>query len=799
MKYFVSVALAALFSFVLPVCADAQLNMHLQDSLTYTGGVNDIWGWVDPEGNEYALVGLQAGVAIVNVDKDTIEEVAHVSSVSNTWRDIKTYGHYAYVSTEANIGLLIIDLQYLPDSVKAYSWMDSLPTEDGPREFRRAHNLWIDEFGILYIIGSNVNAGGVIMMDIKEDPLNPKFIAMAPSIYSHDCYTRDSIIYSAEIYAGTLSIYDAHDPQDIKLIGRTKTPNEFTHNVWLSDDGKTAFTTDERPNAYIGSYDISDPENIKELDRFSEISKINMGNVPHNVLVWNDWVVASYYANGTIVLDGSRPDNLVQVGNFDSFLGQEGGFPGVWGTYPFLPSGKIISSDRNSGLYVFEPNYVRACFLEGMVIDSVTKEPLNHATVVIETDESLLPEFTNLLGEFKTGKAIPGPYDVKVTQPGYYDKTITLDFVNGEVLTPTIELVPLPVFPVGGKVLYAEGGDVPFAKVTFMGPYGIYAIECDENGDFMIPSVYIGDYDVEAAVWGHTYETVVTMDQPRTLTFELIPGYRDDFDTDLGWTITDTVSSGAWGRGIPNEAYLYDTWLCSSDGDSPNDNGLFAYTTGLSPSDDVLDNEVNGGTTWLISPPMDLTEAIEPKISFDYWLCEYPTEEFVGLKAWVTNGQETFLLDDLVNDSITGSWQTKLYTDLSFIPEPLDQVRFLVSASDTTSEGDDYVLKAHIDNFKLQQSGLATEDVYPSGTQFIVFPNPVTGASIYLKSKGATTLDITTVNLFDLQGRMMSSHKVDSSSGIIRIHHQLDNGAYLLQWISEDGKSSIEKVLVIGK
>ena len=799
MRTCISVALATLFVFFLPIFSQAQLNMTLQDSITYSGGVNDIWGWVDPEGTEYALVGLQAGVAIVNVDKDTIEEVARVASVSNTWRDIKTYDHYAYVSTEANIGLLIIDLQYLPDSVKTYTWMDSLPTDNGLREFRRAHNLWIDEFGILYIIGSNINSGGVIMMDIKDDPLKPAFIAMAPSVYAHDCYTRDSIIYSAEIYAGNLSIYDAHDPQDIKLIGSTKTPDEFTHNVWLSDDGQTAFTTDERANAYITSYDISDPENIKELDRFSEISKINMGNVPHNVLVWNDWVVASYYANGTIVLDGARPDNLIMVGNFDSFLGQEGGFPGVWGTYPFLPSGKIISSDRNSGLYVFEPNYVRACYLEGMVIDSVTKEPLNHATVVIDTDESLLPEYTNLLGEFKTGKAIPGQYEVSVTQPGYYDKTITLDFVNGEVLTPTIELVPIPVFPVGGKVLYAEGGDVPFAKVTFMGPYGIYSIQCDENGNFMIPSVYAGDYDVEAAVWGHTYETVVTMDQPRTLTFELVPGYRDDFDTDLGWTITDTVSSGAWGRGIPNKAYLYDTWLCSSDGDSPNDNGLFAYTTGLSPSDDVLDHEVSGGTTWLVSPPMDLTEAIEPKISFDYWLCEYPAEEFVGLKAWVTNGQDTILLDDLVNDSITGSWQTKSYTDLSFIPEPLDQIRFLVSASDTTSEGNDYILKAHIDNFKLQQSGLATEDVYPSGTQFVVFPNPVTGTSIYLKSKGATTLDITTVNLFDLQGRRMSSHKVDSTSGIIRIDHQLDNGAYLLQWISKDGKSSMEKVLVIGK
>jgi choice-of-anchor B domain-containing protein len=797
MRTFLSGGITTLLLLVSPIISFGQLNMHLQDSLTYTGGVNDVWGWVAEDGTEYALVGLQAGVAIVDVTKDTIEEVVHIPAVNNTWRDIKTYDHYAYVSTEANVGILIIDLQYLPDSVQTYVWMDSIPTDDGLKEFRRAHNLWIDEYGILYVIGSNLNNGGIFMLDVAADPIDPPFIAMAPGIYSHDCYVRDSIIYSAEIYAGSLSIYDMHDPLDIKLLGKTKTPSEFTHNCWLSDDGNTIFTTDERANAFITSYDISDPGNIKELDRFSEVSKIGMGNIPHNVLVWNDWVVASYYANGTIVLDGSRPDNLVQVGNFDSFLGEEGGFPGVWGTYPFLPSGKILSSDRQSGLYVFEPNYVRACFLEGMVIDSVTKEPINHADIVIQTDEIILPEFTSPEGVFKTGLAIPGQFNITITKAGYFDKTILGDFINGVVIDTTIELVPLPTYPVGGKVLYAEGGDVPFAKVTFMGLDGIYSITCDENGDFMIPAVYGGEYDVEAGVWGHTYETVITMDQPRTLTFQLIPGYRDDFDTDLGWTVTEEVSSGIWGRGIPNEAYLWETWLCGSDGDSPNDNGLFAYTTGLSTTSDVMEDEVSGGTTWLISPPMDLTEAIEPKISFDYWLCEFPPNQYMGLFVWVTNGVDTILLDNLINDTIAGSWQSKSYPDLSFIPGPLDNVRFLVSARDTTSGPDEYILKAHIDNFKLSQSGLASNDPYPSGEHFIVYPNPVSGETIYLKAKSDTNLNIRTINLFDIQGRLMSKHAINQTGGIIQIDHRLDNGIYLIQWITDDGKSSVEKVMIL--
>jgi hypothetical protein len=121
----------------------------------------------------------------------------------------------------------------------------------------------------------------------------------------------------------------------------------------------------------------------------------------------------------------------------------------------------------------------------------------------------------------------------------------------------------------------------------------------------------------------------------------------------------------------------------------------------------------------------------------------------------------------------------------------------MVSATDTTSGQDEYILKAHIDNFKLSQSGLASNDPYPSGEHFIVYPNPVSGATIYLKGKGASDLNITTVNLFDIQGRLMSSHTFNQTSGIIQIDHQLDNGMYLIQWITDEGKSSVEKVMVL--
>ena len=55
----------------------------------------------------------------------------------------------------------------------------------------------------------------------------------------------------------------------IKIIhynGNCQTPNAFTHNAWVSDDGNYVFTTDEKADSYIASYDISDISNIQEVD-----------------------------------------------------------------------------------------------------------------------------------------------------------------------------------------------------------------------------------------------------------------------------------------------------------------------------------------------------------------------------------------------------------------------------------------------------------------------------------------------------------------------------------------------------
>lgn len=81
----------------------------------------DCWGWVAPDGTEYALVGRFGAIIIVNASTMSIAGqigMPNDECYGANWSDIKTYRHYAYFVSECsgyNQGLTVVDLQYLPD------------------------------------------------------------------------------------------------------------------------------------------------------------------------------------------------------------------------------------------------------------------------------------------------------------------------------------------------------------------------------------------------------------------------------------------------------------------------------------------------------------------------------------------------------------------------------------------------------------------------------------------------------------------------------------------------------------
>ena len=67
---------------------------------------NDIWGYIDDNGHEFALIGTWDGTHIIDIgtDPNNPQEISFIPGSFSTHRDIKTHGHYMYVGTEANLG-----------------------------------------------------------------------------------------------------------------------------------------------------------------------------------------------------------------------------------------------------------------------------------------------------------------------------------------------------------------------------------------------------------------------------------------------------------------------------------------------------------------------------------------------------------------------------------------------------------------------------------------------------------------------------------------------------------------------
>lgn len=422
--------------------AFAQLNMTLSDQLNYGVFVSSLWGYIDPEDStEYAAVGVSTGLSIVDLSNpNDVQEIKFIPDVTSQWREVKSWGHYIYAVTEGGGGMLVVNMTN-PNNITSTHWAPNIP---GLGTLNKIHSITVDEFGFLYLNGSNLNAGGSLIVDVSADNGNPVYVGKLPAIYCHDSYARNNIFYSSDIFAGDFKVYDVTNKANPVLLATQQTPFNFTHNTWLNDAGDVIFTTDEKANAPVGVYDISDLDNIVELDQFRPVSTIGLGTIPHNVHVWNDWVVTAYYTNGTIIIDGSRPQNMIEVGNFDSFVSQTAGFYGVWGVYPYFPSGVVIASDMQNGLLVYDVNYVRACWLEGKVTNAITGANVSGVSVSIASTQANAAT-TDLSGNYKTGQAIPGVFNVTFTATGYFPKTVQATLQNGVLTILDVALEPTTI------------------------------------------------------------------------------------------------------------------------------------------------------------------------------------------------------------------------------------------------------------------------------------------------------------------------------------------------------------------
>ncbi len=771
----------AFFAFI-PFFMSAQLNMselgYLDVVSLHNSDASDIWGYVDGNGNEYAIVGLNDGTSIVDVTNPANPfEVFFEPGMNSIWRDIKTWGNYAYVTTEEPQGLLIIDLSTLPGNSNLTTTYYNGPGSD---PWASAHNLFIDENGICYIFGANRGNGGAIMLDLTIDPMNPVELGIVDNWYAHDGVARGDTLYMGHINDGHMSIWDVSDKANPVILGQQVTPGNFSHNLWMSDDGDYIYTTDEITNGFIGEFDISDPTNIIELDRIQ--SSPGMDVIPHNSHFIDDYIVTSYYRDGVTVHDVSNKGNMVEVANFDtspSFSGD--GFNGCWGVYPWLPSGNIITSDIENGLHILGVTYNRGSYLEGTVTDASTTAPIFGVTIELVTTN--ITDETNIVGDYATGYAIAGSYDIIYSHPAYIADTIFgVSLVSGQVSIQDAQLVPIENFDLLVSVdeLANIGTFIPNADVIIENDDFTYSGSTDANGEIIFSNFYGGTYNVYIGKWGFIEicgQDVLFGPNDTIYSGSLEAGYLDFFNLDLGWQVSGAAPDGIWERGVPIGTTAGGN-LSNPDMDAA-DCGNKAYVTGNGGGSAGFD-DVDFADAILTSPLMDLSNGgADPIISLDYWWRNFSGQVFANdsLTFIIDDGIDQYKVAEFYQDSDDIIWRS-LSIDVTNYTSFLTSVKLIVKTADWDSEGGNLV-EAGLDNFRVDYNLNVSQE--NADSDFSVYPNP--SNDFFYLSFGDNVPENLVANVYDVSGKLVTSSKIKKNNPTINISKA---GIYTIILVGED-------------
>ncbi len=314
-------------------------------SSTDSTGGSDVWGYTAPDGTEYALMGVKRGIAVVRIPDMTKIKVQLGPQFGDCWwhRDIKTYDHYAYAVAEmagTNAGLMILDLQFLPDSVHYVgSYVSGVNTT--------SHNMSIDVAnGYAYVGRSNASGVRIISLADPENPVDVGSI-VAPSV--HDVFARNDTAWVAEGWNGSFSIWDVSNKASPQILARLNVPSAgYAHNVWPFVGSDYMLTTEETASKTVKVWDTQNLMGITKVGDY-----LGANSLAHNVQVEGDFAFLSHYSYGLSVLDLSNPSNPVEVAHYDTYLADDNpGFWGCWGVYPHNSSRYVYASDFRGYLTV---------------------------------------------------------------------------------------------------------------------------------------------------------------------------------------------------------------------------------------------------------------------------------------------------------------------------------------------------------------------------------------------------------------------------------------------------------------
>lgn len=324
------------------------------------------YGWHNPVDNkEYAILGTTRGnyfIEVTNPSAPVVRDYVAGAAQNSLWREMKTYQNYAYlVSDDNNNRLQIVDLSYLPDSVHVVYNSNTL--------FTKAHTVFV-EGDKLYCGGITKVGGSKFSMAVYSlaNPASPVLLRSLnqdyPAInYVHDMFVRNDTVYASTGDPG-LFIFKYNSNNTFTLLADYTNYLDvgYNHSSYLTPDSKTMVFCDEVPTGLaVKVLDISDFGNLTLTDTINSHEEATA----HNPYIMDNYhAVISYYQDGVYIYDVSNPNNATLKGFFDTdpthgdndnYISNPA-YRGCWAAYPYLPSGILLVSDMQRGLFVLDMN-----------------------------------------------------------------------------------------------------------------------------------------------------------------------------------------------------------------------------------------------------------------------------------------------------------------------------------------------------------------------------------------------------------------------------------------------------------
>lgn len=623
---------------------------------------NSGWGYTSPSGREYAILGTSRGTAFVEVtDPGAAQVVAVVPGPVSLWRDIRTYQNFAYAVSEGGGGIQVISLANIDAGQVTHvrSVLSGGSTS--------THTVCVNEAsGYLYRSGGSGN--GLRIYNLNPDPANPQYVASWSDRYSHEVsvfsytsgpYAGREIAFVCGGYNGGgtqtgLDILDVTNKQNIFGVRpqRVFWPNAgYSHQIWLSPDKRYGYVNDEFDEMNFGLPTTTIIIDLQSLENAATIGSFTNGNpaVGHNLYTRDHLIFEANYRSGLRIFDATNPTAPVEVAYFDTWPSDDAPrFNGLWNVYPYFPSGTVIGTDLERGLFVWRLDIPPIRF----------DYPSGRPALLSPSGDTLLVRIVEQGGALDVASPV-----------------LRFEVDGAASLVPLVDLgdglfeARFPATPCGRTVAWSLAARTT-TGVTVTDPAG-----------------------QPTAAW----EAVSAAAQSVV--------HSDMMETDAGWTVgspDDNATTGIWVRVDP-----VGTLAQPEDDHTPD--GTMCWVTGQGvPGGALGDNDVDGGQTTLTSPTYSLAGLYRPRIGYWRWFSNttggvggaYQDPMIVSISN--DNGQSWVTVETVGpgGPQTSGGWIYHEFAVESFV-QPTAQVKLRFVASDFDPGA---IVEAAIDDLSIYET-----------------------------------------------------------------------------------------------